>query len=106
MEIHSSSLAFIPAGFNGKNRNDPSQFSNADKVSRKENSEVLSSTTETVDVKTNIAKLQKISDDIEDQQKTPSNSRTARAVNAYILESSESLKTQRSALIPGLDLFV
>lgn len=106
MEIHSSSLAFIPAGFNGKNRNDPSQLTNADKESRKESLEALTSTTKPDDVKTNIPKLQKISDDIEHQQKSPSNSRTARAVNAYIQESSESLKTQRAELISGLDFFV
>jgi len=106
MEIHSSSLAFIPAGFNGKNRHDSSQLSNADKETRIESIEVLPSTTKAVEGKKNIPQLQKISDDIEQQQKTPSNSRTARAVNAYIQENSEPLKTQRSELISGLDLFV
>jgi len=105
MEIHSSSLSSIPQGFNGKNRNDQSQVAITAKESS-EGPEALTSTPKAVDVKANIPKLQKISDDLAQQHKTPTNSRTSRAVNAYIQESSESLKTQRSELMSGLDLFV
>jgi len=107
MEIHSSSLAFIPAGFNGKNENDQPQTSNNRKENTTEISTVSSSQKiRTVDEKNNLSKLQLISDDIEQQKKTPSNSRTANAVNAYIQESSQSLKSQRADLISGIDLFV
>ena len=107
MEIHSSSLAFIPAGYNAKNRNDQAQVSNTKKETSVQTDLITSSSAPlTHDNKNNVTKIQLITDDIDQQKKTPVNSRTARAVNAYIEQNSEPLKMQRSELISGLDLFV
>jgi len=106
MEIHSSSLASIPSGYSPKNRNDPSQLSDSNRENKAESSTVSSpANTKAVDTKFDIPKLQLISDDIEQQQKPPTNSRTAHAVNAYAQESSQALRNQRSELVSGIDFF-
>ncbi len=106
MKIHSSSLAFIPSGHKAANRNDQSQSLNSSKENSTETSSLSSSLpVNAVYEKTNLPKVQLISDDIEQLQKTPPNSRTAYAVNAYIQENSQTLKNQRSELISGIDVF-
>lgn len=106
MKIHSSSLAFVPSGHKAANRNDQLQPTN----SRKENSAETRPLSSSLPVtaayeKANLPKVQLISDNIEQLQKTPPNSRTAHAVNAYIQENSQTLKNQRSELISGIDIF-
>lgn len=105
MEIHSSSLTSIPVDYKGKNRlNQPQARTN--KESSIDNQRTSASqTVNALDKKNSISKLKLISDNIEQQQKTPTNSRTARAVNAYIQENSQTIKNQRSELISGIDLF-
>lgn len=106
MRIHSSSLAFIPAGYNSKNRNEPSSSLDSQKAKNTEpNSLSSGSNTSQLDKKIDAPTLELISNNIEQQKKVLSNSRTAYAVNAYIQENTQTLKTQRSELISGIDLF-
>ncbi len=108
MEIHSSSLAFNPSGFNAKNRNDQSLDSTTDSETADVNNQANSSASLSIAPAdtSKLPQLQKITDDIQQLQQTPTNTRTARAVNAYTQENAESLKTQRAELISGLDIFV
>jgi len=98
-------LPLYPQGI-VQNRNDTSQPSESTRENKTQPSPVSSpADTKVVDTKIDIPKLQLISDDIEQQQKLPTNSRTAYAVNAYAQESSQTLKNQRSELVSGIDFF-
>jgi len=107
MEIHSSSLTFTPIGHNVKNRNDEAQLSSNSKV--KESIQIQpvlslpSPKTSKVNFKT--TDLQQISAELENQNKSTTNSQNSRALNAYIQENIQPLKNQRSELISGIDLF-
>jgi len=105
MQIHSSSLAFVPSGHSANNRTNQSQLSNKTQEKQLESSVSSSPDTQKVDKKNDAPTLQLISDSIEQQRKVPSNSRTARAIGAYTQESTQSLKNQRSELVSGIDLF-
>lgn len=106
MEIHSSSLTFIPASHNAKERNDQSTATN-NNTEDKASTDSLSSPsyTNTVDKKIDAPTIDLITNNIEQQRKVLSNSRTSSAINAYIQENAQSLKTERSELVSGIDLF-
>ncbi len=105
MKIHSSSLAYIPSGYKTANRNDQSQSSDSRKEYSAETGPASSQMDNAAYENINLPMVQLISDDIEKQQKTLPNSRTAYAVNAYAQENSQTLKSQRSELISGIDIF-
>jgi len=106
MEIHSSSLAYTPAGYNSKNRNEPSPSSDSRKPNNSEPNTLSSdSNTRKVDKKIDVPTLELISSNLEQQRKVPSNSRTAQAMNAYTQENAQVLIDQRSELVPRIDLF-
>lgn len=105
MEIHSSSLTSIPVGYKGRNKHNQPQTRPNKENSIDDQRSSASQAVNALDKKNSIAKLQLISDKIEQQQKTLTNSRTARAVNAYTQENSQILKDQRSELVSGIDLF-
>ncbi len=104
MKIHSSSLTIIPAGYSAKNRNDQSPSTNKDQETTP-NSVSSSSLISTVDKEFDAPTLDLITNNIEQQTKVLSNSRTAFAVNAYIQQNTQPLKAQRSELVSGIDLF-
>ena len=104
MEIHSSSLTFIPARYNTKNRNDQSPSTNIDQETTP-SSVSSSSQMSTVDKKNDAPTLELITNKIEQQRKVLSNSRTTHAVNAYIQQNEQPLKAQRSEFVSGIDLF-
>jgi len=106
MKIHSSSLAFIPASHNAKERNDYSTAT-TNKAENKVSTHSLSSPSpaNTVDKKIDAPTIDLITNNIEQQRKVLSNSQTSYAVNAYIQENAHSLKTERSELVSAIDLF-
>jgi len=106
MEIHSSSLAYTPTGYNSKNRNEPSPSSDSRKANNSEPSPLSSdSNIRKVDKKIDVPTLELISSNLEQQRQAPSNSRTAQAINAYTQENAQVLINQRSELVPRIDLF-
>ena len=104
MEIHSSSLAFIPAGNNATNKHDETRLS-----SNSNSVDSLKSLTlpplEKTEKSFNAKDFQQLSDDIEKQQNRPTNSSTVRALDAYTQQNTQSLKNQRSELITGINIF-
>lgn len=103
MEIHSSSLAYIPASYRSRDNNEqtaPQQKNNSHPLHS------LVSPLPTVDKKIDAPTLELATRHIEQTAKVLSNPRTSHAVNAYIQESAQPLKNQRSELISGIDLFV
>lgn len=98
MEIHSSSLAFIPAGYNAKNKKDESQSS-----VNKDSPQALTSLPPPKKVKdlSKITDFQELSNEIKKIDNKPSKL----AVNAYIQQNIEPLKNQRAELAPSIDLF-
>ncbi|MCK5121963.1 MAG: hypothetical protein KAQ91_08255, partial [Methylococcales bacterium] len=46
-----------------------------------------------------------LSDNIQKQEKTATNTRTSRALNAYIQENTQPLKDQRTELVSRIDVF-
>ncbi len=98
MEIHSSSLAYIPNGYQPKN-------------TKKQETESLQSEVQSLPLVNKIEKpsetesFRQLTTIIESQHTHPSNSRKARAVDAYVQESIKPLKAQRSELISNIDLF-
>lgn len=107
MEIHSSSLSFQPAKPRVKNTNDHSQLSNKNLNNNDlQNKPALTlPSPKAIKNSLNTADLQQLSTELEKQNKTTSQSRTDRAVNAYIQENIQPLKNQRSQLISGIDTF-
>ena len=103
MEIHSSSVAFRPAGNNAANKHDESRPSkNIDRVETQK-SLTLPPVTET-EKHFNARDFHQLSEDIEKQQNRPTNLRTALALDAYTQQSIQPLKNQRSELITGIDI--
>jgi len=103
MEIHSSSLAFIPAGNNAANQHDETRPSkNKDRVETQK-SLTLPPVTET-EKHFNARDFHQLSEDIEKQQDRSPNLRIARALDAYAQQSIQPLKNQRSELITGIDI--
>ncbi|NOR71151.1 MAG: hypothetical protein GQ532_15875 [Methylomarinum sp.] len=100
MEIHSSSLAFIPAGYKGNNKNNESSALPKEK-------EILVAPQKTSRVDNNFKSedVKLLSDNIEKQEKNSTNTLTARALNAYIQENTQPLKDQRTNLVSGIDFF-
>jgi hypothetical protein len=103
MEIHSSSLAFIPAGNNAAKKHDKTlQSITNDNVESQKNL-TLPSPKET-EQRFNAKNFHQLSEDIEKQQNRPANFRTARALDAYTQQNIQPLKNQRSELITGIDI--
>lgn len=100
MEIHSSSLAFIPAGYNKNNK------SNANSALPKDK-DTLPAPQRTQRVENNFKAedVKLLSDNIQKQEKTATNTRTSRALNAYIQENTQPLKDQRTELVSRIDVF-
>ena len=104
MEIHSSSLAFIPAGNNATNKHDETRVSkNIDTVDSQK-SLTLPPPKQT-ESSFKAKDYQQLSEDIEKQQNRPTNYPTARALDVYTQQNIQPLKDQRSELISGIDIF-
>ena len=103
MEIHSSSLALIPARNNATNKHDETRLSNNDRVDSQK-SLILPPLQET-EKNFNAKEFQQLSEDIEKQQNRPTNSHTAHALDVYTQQNTQLIKNQRSELISGIDLF-
>jgi len=105
MKIHSSSLASIPARYKANTHNEAQNS----KAKKNEDELLRSSDVEhpqpTIQVKDNLEQFNSlhIATPI---QNTPVNTRSHQAVNAYIQETNQPLKNQRSELIAGIDFFV
>ncbi len=108
MEIHSSSLATIPAGYKARHKNDETRLVNI--VEKNIDSDKIDSHRQSVpnteNDTTKTKELQRLTDRINQQQNRPMNSRTSRAINSYVQENIKPLKNDRSELISGIDLFV
>lgn len=101
MEIHSSSLAFIPNSYQPKE-------SKKQEIESQQHQIPQSLPLENAIEKPFDAKsFQQLTTVIEESQhiSAPTNARTARALNAYTLESIQPTQTQRSELISNIDLF-
>ncbi len=101
MKIHSSSLTSIPSGYIAKNRNDSPQTL----IEKKDKPVDARSVAPPTQLVKNETDLPSILGAIEQRHLKPSNSRTAHALNAYIQENSQPLKSQRSELVTGIDTF-
>lgn len=107
MEIHSSSLASIPARYNAKNKNDESRLINI----VEKNIDSPKKLSLTLPPPSGVDKAYESNDFLEltdkiNQQGKPINSRTSRALNSYIQEDIKPLKDKRSELISSIDYFV
>lgn len=100
MEIHSSSLASIPSGYQQKATN---KEQDTDKVisPAPQSQLLLKEINKPFDTKS----FQQLTTLIENQHTVPTNSRTARALDAYAQESIKPLKIQRSEFISNVDIF-
>lgn len=105
MEIHSSSLAFIPQGHNAKNKTDDSLASDKFKDSQQNQKSLPLPPPEPTQKSFKASDFEQLSDEINKQQNNPGNRRTANALNAYAQQGNQALKSQRSDLISGIDLF-
>ena len=103
MEIHSSSLAFIPAGNNAAKQHDETRLSSNNDSVESQKSLPLPPTKE-IEKSFNARDFHQLSEDIEKQQNRPTNFRTAHALVAYTQQSIQPLKNQRSELITGIDI--
>ena len=108
MEIHSSSLAYIPNRSNANSNNDASQTVNkkSDHDNQKNQSALPLPPPQPVEKSFKATDFDALSNKINKQQNAPTNSRTVQAVNAYVQQDTQTLKNQRSELISGIDLFV
>ncbi len=104
MEIHSSSLAFVPNKPSANKRNDPSESLNSKQETP--STGAASASTDNTRRQTDVVQLQKISDELKQQNNSSTHTPNARAINAYQQESSLSLRNQRSQLVSSIDLFV
>jgi len=105
MEIHSSSLAFIPNGQNTKNKTDNTLRTNSPKDNQQNQAIPTLPPPEPTPKSFNANDFKQLSDEINKQQNSPTNKRTANALNAYAQQETQALKSQRSGLISGIDLF-
>ncbi|MEQ1530984.1 MAG: hypothetical protein ABL925_16840 [Methylococcales bacterium] len=104
MKIHSSSLTFSPIGVNRHNldKND-SALQNDPKAAPTKTKQTQSSSP---------AEIEKIYADADLQQHSvviankPTDPRTLKALNAYILELNQPLQDRTSQLITGIDTYV
>ncbi len=108
MEIHSSSLNSIPAGYKNNNKTDESRLSNiVEKNDYIHNQDSITRfPVKEVEKSFKSEDFLQLTNNIKHRQDQPTNSRTARALNSYIQENIEPLKNQRAALISNIDFFV
>jgi hypothetical protein len=103
MEIHSSSLAFIPAGNNATNKHGETPLSsNNDSADSQKN--LTLPPPKATEKSFNAKDFRQLSENIEKQQNRPTNFRTAHALDAYTQQNIQPLKNQRSELITGIDI--
>jgi hypothetical protein len=105
MEIHSSSLTHIPAGYIAKNKKDVTLLPAFNKAVQEQAPLNLPSPQDIEDKLKN-ANLLQLTGTEEHPKNRPANSRNARAIDAYIQEDIKPLQNQRSELISGIDFFV
>jgi len=106
MEIHSSSLAYVPNGQNANNKTDDSLRTDTSKDSQQNQATPALPPPEPTPKSFNPNNFEQLSDEINKQQNSSTNKRTANALNAYAQQETQALKSQRSGLISGIDLFV
>jgi hypothetical protein len=108
MEIHSSSLRFIPVNENPRKNNNTRDSSTQSKKDAPQNKTTLAApraeaiATNNFETRT----VQNLTDDIEKQKNTSTNSRNSHALNLYVQESTQLLQKQRSDLISNIDFFI
>jgi hypothetical protein len=104
MKIHSSSLASIPARYKANNHNQVHNTRTQNDKDSLQDSFVLTPLTPSQDrstIKTvDLPPISKVF------QQPSINSRAHQALNAYIQETNQPLKNQRSEVISGIDFFV
>ncbi len=105
MEIHSSSLAYIPKKIEAKknNANQPST-PNEDGLKKPVSAKPQSM----VNAKgiVNVSDIDTISNGIKNRQTVSLNTQSNRALNAYIQENIQPLKEQRSELVSRVDFYI
>lgn len=105
MEIHSSSLSFIPTRIEAKKKNDNQQSSpDEDRFKKPAPSTPQSLEKSTPMLK--VADVELLSSDIESLKSPIKNVQPNRALNAYIQENIQPLKNQRSELVSRIDFYV
>jgi hypothetical protein len=105
MEIHSSSLSFVPNRVEAKKKNDNQQSTPSDdglKNPASNNPQSLEKSTPILKV----ADVELLSNDIESLKSPIKNVQSNRALNAYIQENIQPLKNQRSELVSRIDFYV
>jgi len=105
MEIHSSSLSFIPKGVEAKKKNDNQQSTPRDDSLKKPVSNNPQSLTKSTNI-LNVTDVEHLSNSIESLNNPIKNVQSNRALNAYIQENIQPLKNQRSELVSGVDFYV
>ena len=105
MKIHSSSLASIPARYKANNHNEAQNSKAKKNEDELQNSSPIEHRQPTIQVKDKLKQVNLLNI-AKPLQNAPVNSRTHQALNAYIQETNQPLKNQRSELITGIDFFV
>jgi hypothetical protein len=105
MEIHSSSLTRIPTGYIAKNKKDVTLVPTIN-TAVQEQAPLNLPSPQDIEDKLKNANLLQLTSNEEHPKNKPTDSRTARAINAYIQEDIYPLQNQRSELISGIDFFV
>ncbi len=100
MEIHSSSLAFIPSGYTRNNNSNEEHV-----LSKNKKTLPAEQPGKRVDNNFKAEDIKLLSNKIEEQEKTVINTRITRALNAYTQENTQALKNQRTELVSGIDFF-
>ena len=105
MKIHSSSLASIPARYKANNHNEAQKSKAKKNEDELQNNSPIEHRQPTIQAKDNLKQVNLLHI-AKPLQNAPVNSRIHQALNAYIQETNQPLKNQRSELITGIDFFV
>jgi len=106
MKIHSSSLASIPARYKANNHNEAQNTRVKNNTDSPQDSSVLASAPQPPIQDRNAIKAVDLPQASKVFQHTSINSNAHQALNAYIQETNQPLKNQRSEIIAGIDFFV
>ncbi|MCF6203680.1 MAG: hypothetical protein L3J59_08435 [Methylococcaceae bacterium] len=105
MEIHSSSLAYIPKKIEAKKNNANKPFT-PNEVGLKEPALAKSQSKPHSTSISNISNIDAISNGINKRQPALLNTQSNRALNAYIQENIQPLKDQHSELVSRVDFYI
>ncbi len=106
MEIHSSSLAYIPKKVEAKNNNISKPSAPDVEDSLKKSVETKPESLANAKHLINVSDIDSISSGIKNLKKGSFNTQSNRALDAYIQENIQPLKDQRSQLISRVDFYI